>query len=80
MYHLKLVKGASYTGIVSATAKDPDVFTDSKAKADAAVASGFFVLVDGEKPKAEPKVEPKTVEEPKTEAPAVAPKSKRTRK
>lgn len=76
MYHLKLIKGASYTGIVSATAKNPDVYTDSKAKADAAVASGFFVLV--EEPKAKPKAEP--VEEPATEAHAAAPKSRRTKK
>lgn len=77
MYHLKLVKGASYTGIVSATAKKPDVFVDSKAKADAAIASGFFELVEDEKPAK--KVE--SPEEAPAESAAAAPKVvKRTKK
>lgn len=49
MYHLKLVKALSYTGVVEATKQHPDVFVEDKATADAAVASGYFVIVrDGE--------------------------------
>lgn len=47
MYHLKLVKGLSYCGIVSATKKKPDVFVNDKTVADLAVATGYFVLVEG---------------------------------
>ena len=43
-YHLKLVKGLSYHGAISATVKNPDVYTDDKAIADKAVSSGYFVL------------------------------------
>ena len=46
MYHLKLIKALSYTGAVSATRKEPDVYTEDKAVADAAVASGYFKLVE----------------------------------
>lgn len=49
-YHLKLIKGRSYTGFygaVKATRKAPDAFVDDKATADAAVASGYFKLVEG---------------------------------
>lgn len=51
MYHLKLIKSRSYTGIVTATKENPDVFVKDKAIADAAVATGYFELVgetDGE--------------------------------
>ena len=49
MYHLKLVKAISYTGVVEATKQHPDVFVEDKATADAAVASGYFEIVkDGE--------------------------------
>lgn len=52
MYHLKLCKGLSYKGVVAATRKAPDVFTEDKATSDAAVASGYFRLVEAteEKP------------------------------
>ena len=40
MYHLRLIKALSYTGLVSATQKNPDTFTEDKAIADDAVASG----------------------------------------
>ena len=54
MYHLKLCKGLSYYGMdgaLKATRKQPDVLTEDKAIADAAVASGFFKLVgEGEAP------------------------------
>lgn len=46
MYHLKLVKALSYYGVVKATKQNPDVYTEDKATADAAVASGYFKLVD----------------------------------
>lgn len=45
MYHLKLIKALSYTGIVKATRKTPDVFVEDKATADTAVATGYFELV-----------------------------------
>lgn len=48
MYHLKLVKGLSYRGIVSATKERPDVFVDDKAVVDKAVATGYFLLVESE--------------------------------
>lgn len=50
MFHLKLIKGLSYTGVVEATKKKPDVFTEDKAIADKAVASGYFKLVGEETP------------------------------
>lgn len=46
MYHLRLIKALSYTGLVSATQKNPDTFTEDKAIADDAVASGYFTLVE----------------------------------
>lgn len=46
MYHLKLMKALSFTGIVTATKKNPDVFVEDKATADAAVATGYFKLID----------------------------------
>ena len=45
-YHLKLKKAMSYHGIVCATRKNPDVYTEDKKVADAAVATGYFVLVE----------------------------------
>lgn len=47
MYHIRLCKGLSYYGVVKATRKEPDVFVEDKATADAAVASGYFRLIDG---------------------------------
>ena len=79
MYHLLLIRGASYTGDFTATKKNPDVYTDSKAEADAAVASGFFKLIgEPEKAKKPEKVE-ESVETPKetTESAAAAPKSRK---
>ncbi len=48
MYHLKLVKALSYSGVVTATRKRPDVFTKDKAIADKAVATGYFQLENTE--------------------------------
>lgn len=45
MYHLKLVKALSFTGIVTATRKNPDVFVENKATADAAIDTGYFKLI-----------------------------------
>lgn len=50
-YHLKLIKGRSYTGFygaVKATREAPDVIVSEKATADAAVTSGYFALVEGD--------------------------------
>lgn len=46
MFHLKLTKALSYTGIVAATKNHPDVYTEDKTTADAAVATGYFSVVD----------------------------------
>ena len=46
MYHLKLMKAISYCGVVEATKKNPDVFVEDKATADAAVATGYFKLIE----------------------------------
>ncbi len=48
MYHLRLIKAISYTGVVEATRQHPDVFVEDKATADAAVATGYFKLVDAD--------------------------------
>lgn len=45
-YHLRLCKSLSYKGVVSATKKQPDVFVEDKATAEAAVATGYFNLVE----------------------------------
>lgn len=46
MYHLKLIKALSYHGVVTATRQAPDVYTDSREVAEAAVATGYFTLVE----------------------------------
>lgn len=45
-YHLRLIKGLSYCGIVTATVKNPDVYTEDSNIADKAVNSGYFELVN----------------------------------
>ena len=45
MYRVKLIKGLSYAGAVSATKEQPFVDIKDKATADAVVASGYFELV-----------------------------------
>ena len=65
MYHLKLIKALSYTGVVNATVKKPDVYVDDKATADAAVATGYFELLGKAKEQEqdpEPEVEEKAEE------------------
>lgn len=44
MYHLRLIKALSYSGIVEATKQKPDVFVEDKAIADKAIATGYFQL------------------------------------
>ena len=53
MYHLRLKKALSYNGVVSATRKNPDVYTEYEATAKAAVASGYFDLVEDTQPAAD---------------------------
>lgn len=48
MFHLRLIKARSYTGVVKATAEHPDVYTDDKQTADYAVSTGYFSLVNTE--------------------------------
>ena len=45
-YHLRLKKALSYTGAICATRKEPDAYTEDKKVAEAAVASGYFELVE----------------------------------
>lgn len=47
-YHLKLIKALSYCGVVTATHQHPDISVEDKATADAAVATGYFKLVETE--------------------------------
>lgn len=42
MYHLRLIKGLSYTGAVSASKEHPDVFTPDPEKYSKAMKSGYF--------------------------------------
>lgn len=70
MYHLRLIKALSYSGVVEATKQHPDVFVKDKATADAAVATGYFQLVeqvqnpdDGEEQEHRKKLEYMTVAE-----------------
>ena len=56
MYKLKLIKALSYRGVVKASIEHPFVETDDPAIADAAVATGYFELVENNKP-AEPLAE-----------------------
>lgn len=52
LYHIKLKKAMSYTGIVNATREEPNVYTRDKDIATAAVRSGYFDLIDVEKDEA----------------------------
>jgi len=42
MYHIRLSKGMSYSGAVSATRQNPDVFTEDEEKYASAMKSGYF--------------------------------------
>lgn len=52
LYHIKLKKAMSYTGIVNATKEEPNVYTRDKDIATAAVRSGYFDLIDVEEDEA----------------------------
>lgn len=52
LYHIKLKKAMSYTGIVNATREEPNVYTYDKDIATAAVRSGYFDLIDVEEDEA----------------------------
>lgn len=60
MAKLKLIKGLSYSGIISATKKKPYVEVDDEATVQAAVATGYFEVVDAEA--SQPVEEPETAE------------------
>lgn len=47
MYHLRLTRALSYSGVVEATQKKPDVYVEDQATADKAVATGYFQLIEG---------------------------------
>lgn len=67
MYHLKLIKSLSYHGIVKATRENPDVYTDDEAVATAAVATGFFELIESPAQQtSQPEAEPEESEQGKT--------------
>lgn len=42
MYHIRLIKGMSYSGAVTATRRYPDVFTEDEAEYTFAMKSGYF--------------------------------------
>jgi hypothetical protein len=46
MYHLRLIKGLSYSGAVSATKEHPDVFVEDEKRYQRAMASGYFEEVE----------------------------------
>ena len=62
MYHLRLIKGASYMGAVYATKAKPDVYIDDEVKYQRAMASGYFADVTGTEDEDVKVYEPKTSE------------------
>lgn len=48
MIHIRLCKGLSYSGIVTATKDKPDIFVEDEATAKAAIASGYFKFIEGD--------------------------------
>jgi len=46
MYHLRLNKGLSYSGVVSASKREPDVFVADASTVDHALDTGYFVLIE----------------------------------
>lgn len=48
MYKLKLIKALSYSGVVKASVEHPFVETDDQAIAEAAIATGYFELINKE--------------------------------
>ena len=78
MYHLRLIKGLSYLGSLSATKKEPDVFTEDEAAVEEATASGYFELIGGvvSDGAAELETEPETEPEENPDLEALAAMSK----
>lgn len=54
MYHIRLIKGMSYSGAVTATRRHPDVFTENEAEYTSAMKSGYFEDLTGADEKGEP--------------------------
>lgn len=54
MYHIRLIKGMSYSGAVTATRRHPDVFTENEAEYTSAMKSGYFEDLTGVDEKAGP--------------------------
>ena len=54
MYHIRLIKGMSYSGAVTATRRHPDVFTENEAEYTSAMKSGYFADLTGADEKAGP--------------------------
>ena len=54
MYHIRLIKGMSYSGAVTATRRHPDVFTENEAEYTSAMKSGYFEDLTGADEKAGP--------------------------
>lgn len=52
MYHIRLTKGMSYSGAVTATRRHPDVFTENEAEYTSAMKSGYFEDLTGADEKA----------------------------
>lgn len=78
-FHLRLNKGLSYSGIVRATKKNPDVITDDEAVFVAALATGYFDVVDDSNPAiAEDAAEAKAEETAETETTDGKPSGKST--
>lgn len=61
MYTLKLIRGLSYCGIVTASRERPCVLVEEEELANAVVATGYFELIDVN-PEAWPETEEGTVE------------------
>lgn len=66
MYVLKLIKGLSYTGVVSATVERPIVMVEDEARARKALASGYFEQVKGPDPAPAPEPDPPAPEKDTT--------------
>lgn len=58
MHHLRLIKGLSYSGAVSATKGHPDVFVEDEKKYQRAMKSGYFEeIIDADATRKNPDAE-----------------------
>jgi hypothetical protein len=55
MFKIRLIKGRSYNGVVTATNKNPIIEVADEAKAKKALASGYFELIEQPAPQTPPK-------------------------